>query len=45
VGDQIVEFGLADPAEVQEIARGWREWGERPDAYFSVPHGELLARV
>ncbi len=45
LGDQIVHYGLADRSEVLEIAAAWRRWAEQPDAYFSVPHGELLARV
>lgn len=45
LGDQIVEYGLADREEVLAIASAWREWAEKPDAYFSVPHGELLARA
>jgi len=43
LGDQMVEYGFADREEVLEIASAWREWAEKPDAYFSVPHGELLA--
>jgi len=38
-----VEYGFADRAEVISIASAWREGAEKPDAYFSVPHGELLA--
>jgi SAM-dependent methyltransferase len=45
LGDQMVDYGLADRAEVLAIASAWREWAEKPDAYFSVPHGELLAVV
>jgi SAM-dependent methyltransferase len=45
LGDQIVEFGFADRSEVSEIAEAWRHWAEQPDAYFSVPHGEVIARA
>ena len=45
LGEQMVDYGLADRAEVLAIASAWREWSEKPDAYFSVPHGELLARA
>lgn len=45
LGDQIVAFKLADRSELSEIAHAWRQWAEQPDAYFSVPHGEVLARA
>jgi len=41
---QAAEHGL-DEAGVREVAGAWRAWGEHPDAWFSVPHGELLVRV
>jgi SAM-dependent methyltransferase len=44
-GDQAVAYGLATRTELTEIAAGWREWYARPDAYFMVPHGEVLARA
>jgi SAM-dependent methyltransferase len=42
--EQAVARGLSDPAELARLAQGWLSWGERPDAWFSVLHGELLAR-
>jgi SAM-dependent methyltransferase len=39
-----VELGLAEPADLEEIARGWRRWAEEPDGCFLTPHGELLCR-
>jgi SAM-dependent methyltransferase len=45
LGEQIVAYGLATRAEVLEIAAAWRRWAEQPDAYLSIPHGELLARA
>lgn len=35
----------ASPADVDRIADGWRAWGEHPDAWFVILHGELLARI
>lgn len=32
-------------AELQSISDGWRQWAEAPDALFTVPSMELLARV
>ena len=44
-GEQAAAYGLATHTELAEIAAGWREWSAHPDAYFMVPHGEVLARV
>jgi SAM-dependent methyltransferase len=44
-GEQAVESGLAAPEEVGELAAAWRTWGAHPDAWFSMVHGEVLARV
>ena len=41
---QAKEQGL-DDADITEIVNGWRQWGEEPDAWFCMPHGELLARI
>ncbi|MEV5510006.1 class I SAM-dependent methyltransferase [Streptomyces orinoci] len=40
-----LEGGHADQALLERIAEAWREWGRQPDAWFSVPCGELLCRV
>ncbi|MEU0630964.1 methyltransferase domain-containing protein [Streptomyces sp. NPDC005989] len=40
-----VEGGRASTEELAEIADAWREWGTRDDAWFMVPHGEVLCRV
>ncbi|MFM9372282.1 class I SAM-dependent methyltransferase [Streptomyces sp. Da 82-17] len=39
------EGGHADEAQLAEIADAWRTWGEAPDGWFAVLHGELLCRV
>lgn len=36
--------GFATKAALEEIAQEWRAWGEHPQGWFSVPHGELLCR-
>ena len=41
---QAVEYGIATPAELEEVAAGWRAWGALPDAVFIVVGGEILAR-
>jgi len=43
-GQQAVEYGLSTRAELSELAGAWRAWAGRPEAFFSVPHGEILAR-
>jgi len=40
---QAAAHGL-DDAAVDDVAEGWRRWGGDPDAWFVIPHGELLAR-
>jgi SAM-dependent methyltransferase len=41
---QAIDRGLADPATLDAIAAGWRDWASRADAWFTVLHGEILAR-
>ncbi|MEV6352272.1 methyltransferase domain-containing protein [Streptomyces hydrogenans] len=40
-----VEGGHATRAELEEISAAWRGWGAEEDAWFMVPHGEILCRV
>ncbi|OLO64196.1 class I SAM-dependent methyltransferase [Actinomyces oris] len=44
-GPRTVELGLADRADLEAMAQGWRQWGASEDAWFVVVHGEVLARV
>jgi SAM-dependent methyltransferase len=41
LGDQAVALGVADRAELAEIAAGWREWARADDGWFAVLHGEV----
>lgn len=43
--DHALAQGLADDAELEEIAAAWRAWASAPDAVFFVPHGEIIARA
>lgn len=36
------EQGLT-PGDLEQIAAGWRTWGQDPDAWFFLPHGEIIA--
>jgi ubiquinone/menaquinone biosynthesis C-methylase UbiE len=42
---QAVGHGLADEVGLEQLAAGWREWGQTRDGWFAVLHGEVLARV
>ena len=44
LGQQAVSYGLADAAELAELAAAWRRWSASPDGFFAVLHGEVLAR-
>ncbi|HET6794122.1 MAG TPA: methyltransferase domain-containing protein [Acidimicrobiales bacterium] len=41
--EQAVAYGLADRAELEELARGWRSWAEAPEGVFVTPHVEVIA--
>jgi ubiquinone/menaquinone biosynthesis C-methylase UbiE len=45
LGDQVVAYGLSTREELSAIARAWRAWAQQPDAFFMVPHGELVVHV
>ncbi|MFG3344516.1 methyltransferase domain-containing protein [Streptomyces sp. NPDC048018] len=40
-----VDGGHTTREELTGIAEAWRAWGEAPDAWFMVPHGEILCRA
>jgi SAM-dependent methyltransferase len=40
-----VDGGHTTPGALAGIAEAWRAWGRREDAWFMVPHGEILCRV
>jgi len=41
---QAIEYGLATPDELADLADGWRSWAEADDGVFVVVHVEVLAR-
>ncbi|MGP9694165.1 class I SAM-dependent methyltransferase [Brachybacterium sp. AOP25-B2-12] len=45
LGRQILREGWADQAELDRIAASWGRWAEDPDGWFSVLHGEIIARA
>ncbi|MBU4216196.1 MAG: methyltransferase domain-containing protein [Actinobacteria bacterium] len=42
---QAVERQLADDGVLEQIAAAWRTWGQEPDGWFAVLHGQVLARA
>lgn len=45
IARQAVIEGLATEKGLREIAEGWRHWATQPDAWYAVPHGEILCRT
>ncbi|MCZ2401858.1 methyltransferase domain-containing protein [Paenarthrobacter sp. Z7-10] len=43
--EQALEYSLADRAELERLAAGWRTWGATPDAWFLIPNAEIIARA
>jgi SAM-dependent methyltransferase len=42
---QAVDRGLATVDDLATIAAGWRRWAAADDGWFSVLHGEIVARA
>lgn len=42
---QAVREGFATRADLERISEAWRAWADDGDGWFSLLHGELLARV
>ena len=45
LGRQLLADGLADAHGIAAMVAGWQDWAASPDGWFSVLHGELVARV
>jgi len=45
LADQAIERDLASRSDLDEIATAWLEWAAHKDAWFTVSHGEVIARV
>jgi 2-polyprenyl-3-methyl-5-hydroxy-6-metoxy-1,4-benzoquinol methylase len=43
--EQAVGYGLATPAELDEIAAAWLAWAAADDGWLGMMHGELIIRV
>jgi hypothetical protein len=44
-GDRAVEHGLATRDDLERLAGAWRHWAESEDAWFVIPHGEILCEA
>lgn len=42
---QLIDQGMAIPADLQTISDAWRRWADDGDGWFLVPHGEIIARA
>jgi hypothetical protein len=45
LAEQAIGSGLADRAELADIADAWRSWLADPDGWFCVVHGEVVCRT
>jgi 2-polyprenyl-3-methyl-5-hydroxy-6-metoxy-1,4-benzoquinol methylase len=43
--EQSVAYGIADRAELEELAGAWLRWRDADDGWLGMMHGELLIRV
>ena len=44
-GEQAIAYGLSTREELGAMAKAFRAWSKKRDAFFMVPHGEILARA
>jgi len=42
---QLVDSGMATPAELEEISAAWLDWAAAPDGWLAIPNGEILCRT
>lgn len=45
VARHAMAHGLADDVTLEALGAAWLAWGQEPDGWFAVLHGELVARV
>jgi hypothetical protein len=45
LADHAIESGHATRRDLEDISSAWLEWAARPDGWFTVPHGEIIAAV
>lgn len=45
IAEQAIDYGHATRTELEDISTAWKVWAEHPDAWFAIPHGEILCRL
>ncbi|WAJ44589.1 methyltransferase domain-containing protein [Mycobacterium sp. Aquia_216] len=45
IARDILRFGLATTAQLEEISAAWRSWAAAPDGWLAIPHGEIICRA
>lgn len=45
IASDLLEWGLATSAQLEEISAAWRDWAAAPDGWIALPHGEILCRA
>jgi SAM-dependent methyltransferase len=45
LGRRAIELRLADRAELEDLAEGWRSWASSERPFFAFLHGEVIAEV
>jgi len=45
ITEQAITYGLSTRDELAAMAAAFRAWARKPDAYFMVPHGEIVAHA
>jgi ubiquinone/menaquinone biosynthesis C-methylase UbiE len=43
MAEQALATGISTPAELADLAAGWRTWAQEPDAWFAVLNAEIVA--
>jgi len=43
LAEHVIDGGHATRRELEDIAAAWLDWARHPDAWFIVPHGEIIA--
>lgn len=43
MAEQALAAGISTPAELADLAAGWRAWAQEPDAWFAVLNAEIVA--
>ena len=45
IARDMLRFGLATTAQLEEISEAWREWAAAKDGWLAIPHGEIICRA